>query len=246
MRRSIAALEALWTADPSSVSVGRVLCIIYGRAAEMLTGTPERLEEALSLNEKAQKVLQPLVARSPQNADLRHLQAFSDLNMAVELPDLGRLDQAAQHAQAALDAFHELGAADPKAAEYSFDAGQALAALADVAVRRGQPGQAISLLHTALAGAKDSGPANAYFRITTADEELLYGKAFALRAADPHRSSGDQQKDWQGARDAFGKALKMYEELMPAWAEAAAGARTASAEIQHCERALAGSLNARR
>jgi eukaryotic-like serine/threonine-protein kinase len=246
MRRSIAALEALWTADPSSVSVGRVLCIIYGRAAEMLTGTPERLEEALSLNEKAQKVLQPLVARSPQNADLRHLQAFSDLNMAVELPDLGRLDQAAQHAQAALDAFHELGAADPKAAEYSFDAGQALAALADVAVRRGQPGQAISLLHTALAGAKDSDPANAYFRITTADEELLYGKAFALRAADPHRSSGDQQKDWQGARDAFGKALKMYEELMPAWAEAAAGARTASAEIQHCERALAGSLNARR
>jgi non-specific serine/threonine protein kinase/serine/threonine-protein kinase len=246
MRRSIAALEALSASDPSSVSVGRVLCIIYGRTAEMLKGTPQRLEEALSLNEKAQKVLESLVARAPQNADLRHLQAFSDLNFAEELPDLGRLDQAAQHAQSALDAFHELRAADPKAAEYSFDAGKALAALADVAVRRGQPGQAISELQTALDGVKDSGPTNAYFRITTADEELLYGRAFAMRAADPHRSSSERQKDWQSARDAFGKALEMYEELMPAWAEAAAGARAASAEIQHCERALAMTLNARR
>ena len=113
-------------------------------------------------------------------------------------------------------------------------------------MRRGQPGQAISLLHTALDGVKDSSPANAYFRIATADEELLYGKAFAMRAADLRRSPAERQKDWQSARDAFGKALKMYEELMPAWAEAAAGARTASAEIQHCERALATALNARR
>ncbi len=117
---------------------------------------------------------------------------------------------------------HALGAADPKAAEYSFDAGQALAALADVAIRRGHPGQAISLLRTALDGVKDSGPANAYFRIATADEELLYGQAFAMRAADPHRSPGESQKDWQSAHDAFG------------------------AEIQHCERALAMALNARR
>jgi hypothetical protein len=38
----------------------------------------------------------------------------------------------------------------------------------------------------------------------------------------------------------------MYEGLMPAWAEAAAEARLASDEIQHCERGLAMTLNARR
>ena len=250
MRRSIADLEELSTADPSSSSVGRTLSLIYGRTAEMLTKNQQQREEALSLNEKAQKVLEPLVARSPQNTDLRHLQAFAELQIGAALLEMGRLDLATQHAKAALDAFHALALTDPNVAEYSFDSARALATLGDIAERRGDAGQAISLLRTALVGvaaAIDSGgPANSYFRVATAHEELLYGKAFAMRAADTRRGATEREKDWQSARDAYGEALKLYEELMPAWAEAAAEARFASGEIQRCERALAMTLNAQR
>lgn len=245
MRRSIAGLEALSTADPGSSSVGRALALIYGRTAEMLTKDTQQLEAALALNEKAQQVLAPLVARSPQNMDLRHLRAFSDLDIGEALLGLGRLDTATQHAQAALDAFHGLAADDPKAAEYAFDSGRALALLGAIAERRGDSGQAIALLHTALGGIATE-PANAYFRVETAREELLYGKAFAMRASDTRRVASEREKDWQSARDAYGEALKLYEELMPAWAEASAAARLASGEIQRCERALAAPLNARR
>jgi hypothetical protein len=163
---------------------------------------------------------------------------------------MGRLDLAAQHAKTALSAFQTLAAADPKVAEYSFDSARALATLADIAERRGDAGEAIALLHTALDGvaaaATDPGPTNSYFRVATAHEEVLYGKAFAMRAADTRRGATEREKDWRSARDAYGEALKMYEELMPAWAEAVAEARLASDEIQHCERALAMALNARR
>jgi tetratricopeptide (TPR) repeat protein len=247
MRRSIAGLEALSVADPTSVGVGRVLALIYSRTAEMLQREPRQVEEALALTEKAQKVLQPLVDRSPQNMDLRHLVAFSDLDIGEVLLEMGRLDSAAQHAQAALDAFRALAAADPKIAEYSHDSGRALAVLADIAERRGDAARAISLLHTALDGAASgSGPENGYFRLSVAHEQSLYGKAFAMRAVDEHRVAAERQKDWQSARDAYGEALKIYEELLPSWAEAAAGARLASDEIQHCERALSLALNARR
>ena len=247
MRRSIAGLEGLSAADPTSVSVGRVLALIYSRTAEMLQKNPQQVEEALSLTEKAHEVLQPLVARSPQNVDLRHLEAFSDLDIGEVLLEMGRLDSAAQHVQAALDAFRALVAADPKIAEYSHDSGRALAVLADIAERRGDAAQAISLLRTALNGASPSSnasasgtaPTNGYFRLSVAHAQALYGKAFAMRAAEEHRSTSERQKDWQSARDAYGEALKIYEELLPSWAEAAAEARLASGEIQHCERALA-------
>jgi eukaryotic-like serine/threonine-protein kinase len=249
MRRSIAGLETLSAADPTSSVVGRALSLIYGRTAEILAKDARQLEEALSLNEKAYEVLEPLVARSPQNTDLRHLQAFSNLHIGEALLEMGRLDEAAQHSQAALDAFRRLVADDPKVAEYSFDSGRALADLGDIAERRGDADSAISLLQMALDGdiaAANSGPTNSYFRVATAHEEVLYGKAFAMRAADTRRRSSEREEDWQSARDAYGEALKMYEELMPAWAEAAAEARLASGEIQHCERAMALTLNARR
>jgi len=90
------------------------------------------------------------------------------------------------------------------------------------------------------------------YRASRADAEYQQQVAIKLVRAGldiayiSARLRAERHKDWQSARDAFGRALKMYEELMPAWAKAAAGARTASDEIQHCERALAMALNARR
>jgi tetratricopeptide (TPR) repeat protein len=182
-----------------------------------------------------------LMAMDPDNVDLRHLHAFTDLDSADVLLAMGRLDSASQRAQTALDAFRALVEADPKVAEYPFDVGLALSTLADVAERRGEPGRAVTLLHTALQGAsaiEDSGPTDANLRFATAREEALYGKAYALLAADVHRSREQRKKDWKDARDAYGTALKMFEDLIPAWAEAATEARLASDAIQHCERAL--------
>ena len=242
MRRSIASLEALRAADPSGAGVERTLSLAYSRTAEMLTRDEHHrnLEEALALDEKAQRVLAPPVAKSPENVDLRHLHAFTDLDSADVLLEMGRLDVADAHAQAALTAFQALAAADPKVAEYPFDAGLALSTLADIAIRRGEPGRAVALLHTALAvsAVPDSGPANAYMRFSTAHENALSGKAHAMLAADAHRGREQRAKDWQSAREAYGAALKMFEDLMPSWAEAAIEARLASTGIQHCERAL--------
>ena len=242
MRRSIAALEALRAADPSSVAVGRSLSLTYSRTAEMLSrdGQHRDLEQALALNEKARQVLAPLVAKTPENVDLAHLHAFTDLDSADVLLEMGRLDSAQAGAQAALEAFQALTAADPKVAEYPFDAGLALSTLADVAVRRGEPGRAVALLHSALtvAAVPDTGPANASMRFSTAREKALAGKAYAMLAADVHRAREQRARDWQSAREAYGAALKMFEDLIPAWAEAATEARLASAGIQQCERGL--------
>jgi eukaryotic-like serine/threonine-protein kinase len=244
MRRSIASLEALQTADPGSVGVGRTLALTYGRTAEMLSDNTGHLEEALSLNQKAQEILAPLVAKSPENADLRHLLAFTDVHLGEVLLRMDRQASAAQRAQAALDAFRVLQAADPKVAEYPFDAGMALGILADVAERRGDPDRAIALLQTALdAMAADSGPANASVHFAAAHAESLYASAFAMRARDVHHNPIEREKDWQSAREAYGKALRMFEEILPSLAEAADEARLVSGEIQQCDRALA--LNVR-
>ena len=242
MQRARAALEALRAADPGSVGVGRTLSLTYSRTAEMLARDERHrdLEEALALDEKAQQVLAPLVAAAPENVDLRHLHAFTDLDSAEVLLEMGRLEVAAARAQAALEAFQGLAAADPKVAEYPFDAGLALSTLADIAMRRGEPDHAVGLLHTALtlAAVPESGPANAYMRFSTARQQALSGKAYAMLAADAHRRREQRAKDWQTARNAYGAALKMFEDLLPSWAEAATEARLASAGIQQCERAL--------
>jgi eukaryotic-like serine/threonine-protein kinase len=233
MRRSIASLEALETEDPQSVGVGRTLALTYGRTAEMLADDPDHLEEALALNQKARQILAPLVAKFPENADLRHLLAFADVHLGEVLLDMDRLDAAVQRAQTALAAFRALQAADPKVAEYPFDAGMALGIQADVAERRGDPDRALSLLKTALTGtAADPGSASASMRFATAHEEFLYGKAFAMRARDVHHNPAERDKDRQSAREAYGKALGMFEEILPSLAEAANEAHLVSSALQ--------------
>lgn len=47
-----------------------------------------------------------------------------------------------------------------------------------------------------------------------------------------HSSPAERTKDWENARDYYGRVLKTFEDLMPSWAEATGEARSVSNEIQ--------------
>ena len=136
--------------------------------------------------------------------------------------------------------FRALAATDPKIAEYRFDVGLALGAQAEIAERRGEARPAVSLLREALgtAAVTGSGPTNAVVRFEVAHEEALLGKAYTMLAANSHASPAERTRDWESARDYYGRALKTFEDLMPSWAEATGEARSVSNEIQRAGAAL--------
>jgi tetratricopeptide (TPR) repeat protein len=165
---------------------------------------------------------------------------FTDYDRGRVLLQMGRLEEAVEAQRKALDGFRALAAADPKIAEYRFDVGLALGAQAEIAERRGEGRQAVSWLREALATAPvtGAGPTNATVRFEVAHQEALLGKAYAMLAADSHSTPAERTKDWENARDYYGRALKAFEDLMPSWAEATGEARSASNEIQRIGAAL--------
>ena len=240
MRRSIAGLEALAAEDPANWRIARTLSLTESRTAEMLARSGQGLTEALSLDERAQQALLPAMAKEPDNTDLRHLLVFTDHDRGAVLLQMSRLEEAAEAQRKALDGFRALLATDPKIAEYRFDVGLALSAQAEIAERRGDARQAVSLLREALdsAAVTESGPTNAAARFAVARAQALLGKAHAMLAADSRHPLAERVKDWESARDFYGRALKTFEDLIPSWAEATGEARLASDEIQRVGVAL--------
>jgi eukaryotic-like serine/threonine-protein kinase len=240
MRRSIGSLEALAVEDPGNWRIARTLSLTESRTAEMLAKSEQGLSEALSLDERARQALLPAMAKERDNTDLRHLLVFTDYDRGDVLLQMGRLEEAAEAQRKALDGFRALAAADPKIAEYRRDIGLALGAQAEIAERRGEARRAVALLREALesSAVKEGGPTNAAARFEVAREQALLGKAHAMLAADSHGSPAERARDWESARDFYGRALKTFEDLMPSWAEATGEAHSVSNEIQRIGAAL--------
>lgn len=243
MRHSVAILESLHAADASDLRTARTLALGYSRTGEAMEYGHDYVE-ALPLYEKERGLLVTLARAAPQNADLAHLFAFAELDIAGAQANLGRFDEAMQHGQAALDFFRSLAASDPKIAEYRHDVGHALVSMARIESLRGRLQQAIALLQQAFAqmDAATAGDASdSNFDVDRAQAELLAGDEYAGLAADTGRGSSRRSGDWRQSREHYGKSLMEYRKVSGTWFEAASGANEAAEGIRRCDAALAGS-----
>lgn len=242
VRAALGSLEPAWAADASNVRLGRTLSLAYSRAAEILSQDPPALAQALSMDEKARAILDGLAAMAGANPDLAHLVAFTDHDMAAVLTAAGNLPAAEQHEQAALGAFRSLAAADPRVGEYHLDVSLALAGLAQIAARRGEPQLSLAQLEEALresAAAASGGATGVNLGVAAALEERRLGEANAALAARAGLDPARRRAYWQAATDAYRKASAAFAALRGVSHEAAVDADEIPAELHDAEAALA-------
>jgi len=218
--QAAASLKSLSAADPTNQRLVRTLSLAYGRTAEMQLHE-RRYADALASQREALRLQEALHTAAPENADYRHLAAFSKRDIGWFLTELGLVDEARRAGQEALDEFRALTVSDPAVAEYRTDVSRALAGLARTSIRARETDRAIGLLNEA-SKEMESVPASesesGYFRMEKAEQEMLMGDAYA-------------SKDSQRAQEWYQKALADYQALSPAWAEAADQVRDLSARV---------------
>ena len=242
IRQSLDLYRGLWAADARDPAIGRALSLAYTRAGEILSQDQKTYSEALSMDQSAREILQKLVDEAPNNVDFAHLLAFADWGITGILIDMGDLQGAAQHANAALRILKHLSAADPGVAEYHADVALMLQSLAHIADDRGQPRQAASLAQEALpesAAALGTGATNGYFRYVRASIQAELGSAYAAMGAQAQLDRAQRLHDWQTAKDWYQQALDTYRVLGVKYGESAAEALRIGQKIQDCDRALA-------
>ncbi len=242
MRHSVAILESLHAADPSDLRTTRTLALGYSRAGEAMEYRHD-YADALPLYVKEHGLLVTLTRAAPRNADLAHLLAFAELDMAGAQANLGRFDEALQHGQAALDFFKSLAVSDPKIAEYRHDESHALVSIAGIEGLRGRPRQAIALLQQAFAqmdAATGADASDSDFDVDRAQAELLAGDEYAALASDNSHDSSSRSLDWRQSREHYEQALTEYRKVSGTWFQAASNANQAVEKISRCDAALAG------
>jgi non-specific serine/threonine protein kinase/serine/threonine-protein kinase len=241
IRQSLGLYVSLWAADTSDPAIGRALSLAYTRAGEVLSQDAQSYRQALSMDRSAHELLQKLADAAPNNVDLAHLLAFSDWDIAGILIDMGDLEGASQHANAALRVLQGLSAADPKVAEYHADVALVLQSLARIADDRGQTAEAVSLAQRALpesAAALAAGATNGYFRYVQASIQAELGDAYATLGANPRLGRSQRAQDWRSAGDWYGQALNIYQVLGARYGESAAEARRIRKQIETGDEAL--------
>jgi len=243
MQQSVAILESLHAANGSDARTTRTLALGYSRAGEALEYRQD-YPDALSIYDREHTLLVTLARAAPHNADLAHLLAFAELDLADAQAHLGRFDEAQRHAQAALDFFRSLQVSDPKIAEYRHDESHALVGMARIDSLRAQPQQAIALLQQAFAQMGDATAGNAgdgAFDVDRAQAELLAGDEYAALASDTGGDSSRRAADWRQSRQHYQKSLTEYRKVSGTWFQAASNVNDATAKIRRCDAALAGS-----
>jgi serine/threonine protein kinase/tetratricopeptide (TPR) repeat protein len=252
IRSALELLESLWKAGPSDQGIGRSLSLAYTRAAEILAHDKATVAEAVLLDEKAENVLADLSKASPNNADLKHLHAFSEFGIANALIEItsvdvaGRtaeavaaiLEDATRHDQIALDELRVLSAGDPGVAQYHTDVAFILSRMAHIANDRNRPNDANQFVSDGLKEFERTSttPPNDYNNYVhySLYEEL--GRALAGRAADPNLPLAERRAEWRSARDRYTQALSVIARIKTA--EANAEADFVKSQIQVCERSL--------
>jgi len=240
VRQSLALLERLNADGRADPRITRTLSLTYSRAAEILAQDEAGYAEALLLQGNAQRMIKALSDAAPHNADLAHLLAFTDHDLAGLLIKMGDLDGAAAHEASALSAFRGLAAADPRITEYRIDTALALARLGDVALHRGQPQQAVSLLSSALQEGGEpvtAGTENAYFRSARAAQLSKLGEANAALGADRNQPPARRAGYWKAAKNAFAAALTIDQALQSSSPQTAEEVAKIIAAIERCDQA---------
>ncbi len=243
MQHSVAILESLHTADASDLRTTRTLALGYSRTGEALEYRHD-YTDALPLYDEEHGLLVTLARAAPHNADLAHLLAFAELDMAGAQANLGRFDEALQHGQAALDFFRSLAASDPKIAEYRQDESHALVSMARIESLRARPQQSIALLQQAFAqmdatSAGDGSGGN--FDADRAQAEFLAGDEYAALASAASPGGSSRAADWRQSRQYYEQSLTEYRKVSGTWFQAATNVNEAAEKIRRCDAALAGS-----
>jgi len=252
IRSALGLFEALWKAGPSDQGIGRSLSLAYTRAAEILAHDKATVAEAVLLDEKAENVLADLSKAAPDNADLKHLHAFSEFGIANALIEIASVDaaggtaeavaaileDATRHDQKALDELRALSAGDPGVAQYHTDVAFILSRMAHIANDRKRPNDANQFVGDGLKEFERTSttPPNDYSNYVhySLYEEL--GRALAGRAADPNLPLAERRAEWRSARDRYSQALNVIARIKTA--EANAEADFVKSQIQVCEKSL--------
>jgi eukaryotic-like serine/threonine-protein kinase len=240
MGAAIAVLESLHASEPGEPLAARTLTLGYSRIGELLAYRHDP-RAALTDYEQELRLVRTLTQAAPRNADLAHLQAFAELDLADVLSELGRLDEAQRHIQNAIASFRSLAASDPQVAEYHWDEGQALTRMAALAAKRGDPQRALALLEQALAAmdaASQDSAGDAEFRLMHARAETLLGDQYVALASRARAVRAARVENLRTAKAWYGKALAAYRPLSASWFEAGVEAHAIAEKIRRCEAPL--------
>ena len=221
MREAISDLEPLMRSR-ATAPVRRLLAVSYSKTSELLLHE-KQFAEALDMNLKSMRIFDTLLATAPADPDYRVNAAAAQHYAAAALMNLGRLEEARQCEQVALDIVAALHATEPGVSEFEGFVGMAHTALAEVAEREGRPGAAVPLLRDAieeLNSALTAGTKHPYIRYWKAKAEGQMGKALEMLASDDSRSAAQRARDKTEARDWYQRALDSFTRVRPIWAEA--------------------------
>ncbi len=221
MREAISDLEPLMRSR-ATAPVRRLLAVSYSKTSELLLHE-KQFAEALDMNLKSMRIFDTLLATAPADPDYRVNAAAAQHYAAAALMNLGRLEEARQYEQVALDIVAALHAAEPGVSEFEGFVGMAHTALAEIAEREGRPGAAVPLLLDAmeeLNASLTAGTKHPYIRYWKAKAEGQMGKALEMLASNESRSAAQRARDKAEARDWYQRALESFTQVRPIWAEA--------------------------
>jgi len=226
MNDAIGLLEPI-ARSRSTARVRRVLGAAYYKTSELLL-YQHRYAEALDLNQKGMRVFEMSLAEAPADPDVRVNLAATQHYAAAALMNLGRLDEARQREQAAVNGVQVLREADPSISAFQGFYGMGMTGLAEITEREGRPDDAIPLLQDALQAteaALTAGTKHPYVRHSKGRTEALMGAAF------------EQKRDCRSAQQWYERALQSFHDVTPVWAEAGDDAKRMQAAIERCGRA---------
>ena len=209
MRESIADLEPLMRSR-ATAPVRRLLAVSYSKTSELLLHE-KRFAEALDMNVKSMRLMETLLASSPNDSDYRVNYAAAQHYAAAALMNLGRLEEARKSEQAAQAVVVALHAAEPGVSEFEGFVGMAHTALAEILEREGRPELALPLLRNALeelSAALAAGTKHPYIRYWKARAEGQMGRALEML------NNKAEARDW------YRRALDSFTQVKPIWAEA--------------------------
>jgi tetratricopeptide (TPR) repeat protein len=221
MRESIGDLEPLMRAR-ATAPVRRLLAVAYSKTSELLLHE-KQFAEALDMNMKSMRIMETLLASSPNDADYRVNYAAAQHYAAAALMNLGRLEEARKLELAAQEVVARLHAAEPSVSEFEGFIGMAHTALAEIAEREGHPEVAMPLLREAieeLGNSLTAGTKHPYIRYWKAKAESHMGTALEMLASDETQPSAPRARNRAEARDWYQRAFDSFTQVRPIWAEA--------------------------
>lgn len=192
---AIALLEAVVAREPDNVPAGRGLSTGYSRRGEVhleQDRTPASSRQALAYFQRAQRVLQPLVARHPDNTTLARNLAFAHQLQGETQLRLGQAAQAVENQREAMRAFTHLADADPADQQSRIDLLHANEQLSLALQAQGDLPAAVAAARQAVAMAEHlpaMALANTETRLSQGKAHYALAQALARQAAAPGGSA---------------------------------------------------------